>query len=93
VVFERDEMSSVACNSACCRAESEAASIVRAISVDADPVAFAVGADAIWVVNSCDGSVSRVDPATNTVTNPVRVGHRPLRVAVAARLGLGHGSR
>jgi YVTN family beta-propeller protein len=42
-----------------------------------------VGPDAIWVANSGDGTVSRIDPATNAVTKTISVGHRPLGVAFA----------
>jgi YVTN family beta-propeller protein len=59
--------------------------VMRAISVGTDPVALAVSADSIWVANSGDGTVSRIDPATNTVAD-IRVGHRPLGVAVAEGL-------
>jgi YVTN family beta-propeller protein len=55
---------------------------VKAISVGVDPVALAVGPDAIWVANSGDGTVSRIDPGTNSVTGTIRIGHRPLGVAV-----------
>jgi YVTN family beta-propeller protein len=58
-------------------------SVVRAISVGSDPVALAVGPDAIWVANSGDGTVSRLDPATNKVAESIHVGHGPLGVAVA----------
>src|SRR5439155_10504183 len=42
----------------------------------------AVGA-AVWVTKNGDGTVSRIDPATNTVSAPVRVGNGPTGVAVA----------
>jgi YVTN family beta-propeller protein len=51
-------------------------------SVGSDPVALAVGPDAIWVANSGDGTISRIDPDTNSVKT-ISVGHRPLGVAVA----------
>jgi YVTN family beta-propeller protein len=42
-----------------------------------------VGEDAIWVANSGDGSISRIDSRTNAVSATVAVGHRPQGVAVA----------
>jgi YVTN family beta-propeller protein len=42
-----------------------------------------VGPDAIWVANAGDGTVSRIDPETNTALKTITVGHRPLGVAVA----------
>jgi YVTN family beta-propeller protein len=65
------------------RIDPRTTSVVRSISVGADPVALAVGPDAIWVANSGDGTVSRIDPATNAVTKTISIGHRPLGVAVA----------
>jgi YVTN family beta-propeller protein len=39
--------------------------------------------DALWVAKSGDGTVSRIDPAANQVAETVKVGHRPLGVALA----------
>ena len=37
------------------------------ISVGNGPSALAVGEGAVWVVNRHDGTLSRIDPATNAV--------------------------
>jgi YVTN family beta-propeller protein len=58
--------------------------VTKAISVGANPAALAVGNDSVWVANSGDGSVSRIDPRTNAVTATVAVGHRPQGIAIAA---------
>ncbi|MGH9173506.1 MAG: YncE family protein, partial [Vicinamibacterales bacterium] len=41
--------------------------IVTTIQVGQDPRELAVGFGSVWVTNSSDGTVSRIDPATNTV--------------------------
>jgi YVTN family beta-propeller protein len=43
--------------------------------------AVAVGFGSVWVANSADGSVSRIDPATATVVATIRVGSTPFGVA------------
>jgi YVTN family beta-propeller protein len=40
------------------------------------PIDFAIGGGSIWVTNSVDGTVSRIDPATNDV-HQIRVGGSP----------------
>jgi YVTN family beta-propeller protein len=35
----------------------------------------------VWVASATQGTVSRIDPATNTVTRTIRVGHNPSRLA------------
>ena len=57
--------------------------VVKAISVGAFPKGIAVGAEAVWVANAGDGTVSRLDVATNSVTSTISVGHRPQGIAVA----------
>ena len=42
------------------------------------------GAGAVWVANSGDGTVSRIDPSTNSVVATIRVGNSPLGIAVGA---------
>ncbi len=42
----------------------------------------AVMADAVWVENTGDGTVSRIDPATNQVSGTFRVGRGPVYLAV-----------
>ena len=55
---------------------------METIAVGDGPVDVAAGDDAVWVVNSLDGTVSRIDPATNDVVATVEVGNDPRRVAV-----------
>jgi YVTN family beta-propeller protein len=42
-----------------------------------------VGAGAVWVTNSGDATVSRIDPATNEVVDTLDVGAAPTGIAVA----------
>ena len=58
---------------------------VRAIGVGNGPAAIAVGYGGVWVANRDDGTVTRIDAATDAVTDTVRVGGSP--GAVAAGLG------
>jgi YVTN family beta-propeller protein len=51
-----------------------AGQVVATIPVGDGPGEMAVGAGSIWVVNSGDGSLSRIDPATNAVTATIPVG-------------------
>ena len=46
------------------------------------PSALAFGEGAVWVVNRHDGTLSRIDPATNAVSWSVGVGTDPTAVAV-----------
>jgi peptide/nickel transport system substrate-binding protein len=48
------------------------------------PRGITVGADAVWVANSRDGTVSRIDPRTNDVTKTIKIGGSPQGIAVAA---------
>ena len=43
---------------------------------------LATGAGSVWVTNYCDGSLSRVDPATNAVVATTEIGHQPKWLAV-----------
>ena len=43
---------------------------------------MAVGGGAVWVANSGDGTVSRIDPVSNTVTATIRTGNWPAGLAV-----------
>ena len=56
------------------------------IDVGAEPEGIAVGAGAVWVANTGDGTVSRIDPATKKVVKTIDVGNRPVGIAVAADL-------
>ncbi len=59
------------------------------IDVGEAPSAIAVGEHAVWVANSGDGTVSRIDPATNTVVETIDVGGSPAGIAVVRGFGLG----
>ena len=52
------------------------------IKVGSSPSSVAVGPDAVWVANLDDGTVSRIDPATYAVKKTIRVGRRPIAVAL-----------
>src|SRR5204862_3429239 len=45
--------------------------------------AIAVDAQSVWVANSRDGSVSRIDPAKNRAVARVPIGNSPAGIAVA----------
>jgi YVTN family beta-propeller protein len=49
--------------------------VVRVIRVGAAPKAIALGEGGVWVANSGDGTVSRIDPATNTMVATIPVRH------------------
>ena len=55
--------------------------VAATIPVGAGPSDVLVGQDAVWVANATQGTVSRVDPATNTVTKTIQVGRSPVRLA------------
>jgi YVTN family beta-propeller protein len=55
--------------------------VAATIPVGAGPVDVLVNQDAVWVANAAQGTVSRIDPATNTVTQTIRVGRNPIRLA------------
>ena len=46
------------------------------------PVDVAVGAGGVWVANSREGTVSRIDPQSNRVIATIRVGHSLQGIAV-----------
>ena len=46
-----------------------------------DPAAVAVGAGAVWVANRADGTVSKIDPRTDSVTATIPVGRGPAGIA------------
>jgi YVTN family beta-propeller protein len=55
--------------------------VAARIPVGAGPVDVLVGQDAVWVANAAQGTVSRIDPATNTVTRTIPVGRNPVRLS------------
>jgi YVTN family beta-propeller protein len=58
--------------------------VTDTIPVGKFPFGVAVSADAVWVANSSDDTVSRIDPESRTVTDTIPVGDLPLGVAVSA---------
>ncbi len=56
--------------------------VVATITVGAAPEQVALGAGSVWVANSGDGTVSRIDPATNKVVATIHVGTNPKWVVV-----------
>jgi YVTN family beta-propeller protein len=55
--------------------------VVARIPVGAGPTDIAVGAGSVWVANYLDGTVSRIDPATDSVVDTIAVGRWPEHVA------------
>jgi peptide/nickel transport system substrate-binding protein len=53
------------------------------VAVGNDPYAITSAAGALWVANRQDGTVSRVDPRTKSVTGTIRVGHAPDAIAAS----------
>ena len=47
-----------------------------------NPLEVAVGEGSVWVTNYLDGTVSRIDPATNRVVATLEVGRHPDHIAV-----------
>jgi YVTN family beta-propeller protein len=61
---------------------SENGSLHDAVSVGQSPSGMAYGAGSIWVANTTDGSVSRIDPDTHAVTQTITVRAQPVAIAV-----------
>jgi peptide/nickel transport system substrate-binding protein len=53
------------------------------IGVGHSPAGVAVGAGSVWVANSGDGTVMRIDPRTDTRVATITVGSAPQAIAVA----------
>ena len=47
----------------------------------AGPTGIAYGAEAVWVANAGDGTVSRIDPLTEEVVKVIPVGNSPTGIA------------
>ncbi|HEY8775379.1 MAG TPA: hypothetical protein VIM33_02740, partial [Gaiellaceae bacterium] len=50
------------------------------IAVGHGPTGIAVGGGAVWVANSDDGTIMKIDPAQRRVVATIRVGNRPTGV-------------
>jgi YVTN family beta-propeller protein len=55
--------------------------VVARIATSAGAAAIAVAEDAVWVVNRLQGTITRIDPATNRADPPVDLGGKPSSVA------------
>ncbi len=51
------------------------------MGVSRSPGAVALGAGSVWVANTLDGTVSRIDPRTSVVTSTIEVGESPSGIA------------
>jgi len=58
------------------------------LPVGKEPVGIAYGAGSIWVANSGDGTISRIDPRTSKVLATIRIGNSPQGVEFDAKRGL-----
>ena len=56
--------------------------VARKIHVGKGPRGIVFGEGSIWVANSGDGTVSRIDPASGNVVATIEVGGNPASVAV-----------
>jgi len=62
---------------ACSNATSPIGPLLATVAVGARPGTPAIGAGAVWVPNTGDGTISRIDPATNRNVATLRVGDAP----------------
>jgi YVTN family beta-propeller protein len=58
--------------------------VQAAVKVGRAPSAVLAAQGSVWVANSGDGTVSRIDPATNRVTATIGVGGNPARLTADA---------
>jgi peptide/nickel transport system substrate-binding protein len=56
--------------------------LLTPIAVGNGPTGIAVGEGGVWVIDSLDEAVDRIDPGTNSVTAKIPVGRSPTGVAV-----------
>jgi YVTN family beta-propeller protein len=56
----------------------------RAVAVGSQPSGLTFGAEAVWVLNFRDGTLSRIDPASGEVTDTPAVGGTPTGLAFGA---------
>ena len=57
--------------------------VIRSIAVGLSPQGVGFGHGTVWVANSGDGTVMRIDPATGKVVATIEVGGTPVGIAVA----------
>jgi YVTN family beta-propeller protein len=65
--------------------DSDGGEIAAEVPVGVAPGGIAAGVDAIWVSNTGENTVSRIDPSTNDVRQTIEVGGGPAGVAVTPR--------
>ena len=65
------------------RIDADSGRIMGSVGVGNGPSAIAAGAGSVWVTNSADGTVTRIEPTT-LVPTTIPVGHGPAAVAVNA---------
>ena len=63
------------------RLDAATGKVTARVAVGNDPEAIAAGPDGVWVANSADGTVSKIDPGGSQVTT-IRVSGLPVSLAV-----------
>ena len=58
---------------------------IATVRVGRQPYAVAFAAGSVWVTNSDDGTVARIDPSTNKVVARIRVARNPYGIAARSR--------
>src|SRR5438552_363999 len=59
--------------------------VVERIPLGGSPSALALGGGAVWVANSLDSTVSKIDPSLGRVAATIPVGSDPVALAVSGR--------
>jgi YVTN family beta-propeller protein len=57
--------------------------VIRSVSVGPSPLGVAIGHGTVWVVNSGDGTVMRIDPKSGKVVRTIEVGGAPVGITAA----------
>jgi YVTN family beta-propeller protein len=58
------------------RIDAATGTLLAEVPVGSGPMSIAIGESAVWVANQGDGTVSRVDPATNQVVATISIGQK-----------------
>ena len=56
-------------------------SVEASVRIGSNPSSVAVGGGAVWVANSSDGTITKIDPANATILDTIRVGRSPVDLA------------
>ena len=67
------------------RIDALSKNVASIVKVGDGPFGVAAGAGSVWVANNCDGTVSKIDPATDEVVETIETGYFP------RLLDVGHG--